>query len=315
MAEETAVAEQTLEQELTTFLNPQDGTATEKPAEVLTQPPSPETKPSESAEKPPEEGKAPESDIEAKLKEIPDAPEVKEEKPALTAEQQEIFKAIPTPEAAKQAITEAGYFRDLSNAVVNGDFETVLGAFAEESRQGFEEYLYQKYVAQGDWIDRWIAEKDGTAPVVKGLSGLEQKIARLEARLAEKESTNTQEAQKAQATQLQGKYSAYLEGMFDRFSFSPADRRYVAADITTHISQNPQLMAAYRSGNFEQFNTVVKNAIREYSTKDQIKQKETAAVIQKQEQRKDLIQGQGATITPKGDQTLEQELAEFFAKH
>lgn len=323
MSETATVETPSLEQELSTFLNPpadksapSGDTATPEaasPSEL----PAPETKEEAPAAEP--------SDIDKKLAEIPDAPEVKEEaKSPLTDIQQQILAAFPNPETATQVVTESGYFQQLNTALQNNDFETVEQMFAPEALEGFKEHFYQKYATE--IVDRWIAEKEGTAPVQKGMSALERKIAQLEQRLAERDNAAVKETQQAQRQRLTSEYNTHLNSVFDRFNFSPADRRYVAADITDQVSRDPRLMSAYQSGNMAALNTVIKKAIHDYSVKDQQSAKQTQQTLQRQEQKKPLVQGQTASVidslpdnvkdVPKGkeDAWMMEKLNKLFGK-
>lgn len=312
---ESAPAEQlTLEQELTTYLNPEETTPEEKPAEEA-----------KTEETPAEVKTEAPTDIEKALAEIPDAPEVKdEEKPAVSPEQQEILAAFPNKEVAQGVLRESQIFQQLNTALQNSDYDTVEQLFDGKALEGFLEHIYTKHVASEEWINRWIAEKEGTAPVHKGMSALEQKLARLEAKLAEKDSETSKQSQQKFEADLRQSYFTHVDGVFNKFNFSPADRRYVLADISGKISSDPQLLAAYRSGNMQALNTIIKTSIRDYSTKDQVKHGETQKVLEKQEQKRPLIQGQAAQFTeelpsdvkqvPKDklDQWQTQELQKLF---
>ncbi len=279
-------AEPTTEQQLETlFKETPDETAIEVTPEAAA--PTPEAAPTPQP-----------TDIEAKLNEIPDAPEVKEDaKPTLTADQQQILAAFPTPEVAKQVQTESGYFQTLNTALAQGDYETVEQMFAPDALEGFKEHFYKKYVASGELVDRWISEKEGNPQVSRAVTAQEQRIARLEAQLAERHQNETKQSQQQQQAQLQKSYNDHLTGVFDKFNFSAADRRYVAADVTAKVSADPTLMASYRSGNMVALNKAIKESIRDYSTKDQAAQVKREETVATQMTKKPLIAGQAAVQT------------------
>lgn len=292
--ETPAAPEPTLEQELAKVMETPHAEGNDEPKSVAATG-APETA---SSPEPPATPEVP-SELDQKLAEIPDAPEVKEDeaKPQLSETQQQILAAFPTPEAAKQVVVEAGYFQELNGALQKGDFDSVEQMFAPEALEGFMEHIYQKQVVKGNWVERWIQDKEGNPTVNSGLSRLEREIESLKAKLAEKDQTTSQEAQKAQRTQLQKAYHDHLASVYDRIGFSPEDRRWVTADITSAISADPKLLAQYHSGNMQSLNAIIKKTITDYAKRDQVASQQKQEVLQKQQQKKPLVQGQAATFS------------------
>lgn len=288
--ETPAAPEPTIEQELAKVMETPPSEGKDEPkSEAATGTPE-----SASAPEPP----APPSELEQKLAEIPDTPEVKEEpKPQLSETQQQILAAFPTPEAAKQVVVESGYFQELNGALQKGDFESVEQMFAPEALEGLMEHIYQKHVVNGKWVDRWIQDKEGNPTVNNGLSRLEREIASLKAQLAQKDQAASQETTKAQRANLQKSYHDHLNTVYEKINFSPEDRRWVTADITAAISADPKLLAQYHAGNMAGLNSIIKKTITDYAKRDQVSTQQKQEVIQKQEQKKPLIQGQAASFT------------------
>ena len=135
-------------------------------------------------------------------------------------------------------------------------------------------------------------------------------------------SANIKTAQ--EQARLQKSYNDHLTGVFDKFLFSPADRRYVAADITTKVSSDPALLAAYRSGNLMALNKAIKESIRDYSVKDQAAQVKREETVATQMTKKPLIAGQAVVQTgdlpddvkqvPKGQEGtwMDQQIKKLF---
>src|SRR4030095_9476045 len=194
---------------------------------------SPETTPP--VEPPVGETPAPEAKpLEEQLKEIPD--ETPPETPKLTDSQQQILSTFETPEAAKEAQTNASYYQELNTALVSGNYDLVDQMFAPEAHEGYLNHIYEKHITE--WVDRWIAEKEGSAPIHTGLKAMQNRIAQLEAeRQREKQGQSSQQQQQRQV-ETNKAFSSHLESLFDKINFSAADRRWVASDITARIAQD-----------------------------------------------------------------------------
>ncbi len=289
MAEETQGA-LTLDQELE---------ALKAPAEAA--PSVPESAPETPSAVPPAGEPAAEvNPLEEQLKAIPDETPV--ETPKLPEAQQKILDTFTTPEQAQQAQTEAGYFQQLNAALVSGDYATVDQMFAPEAHEGYLNHIYEKHITE--WVDRWIAEKEGTAPVHTGLKQMQNRIAQLEAeRQKERQQGQTQQQQQRSA-ETNKAFTSYLDSLFDKINFSPADRKPVAALFTTAIAQDPNAMSAYQNRSFAQLNKIFKTTVTEYVQRDKAVTEKTEKTVAAQEQRKPLPQG--SAITPTGPITDEQ---------
>ncbi len=240
--------------------------------------------------------------IEEQLKEIPD--ETPPETPKLTDTQQQILSTFETPEKAQEAKTHAGYFDQLNDALVSGDYATVDQMFAPEAHEGYLNHIYEKYVKSGEWVDRWIDEREGKAPVRPEIKQLQQQIAALQAERQREKQGQTSQQQQQRNTETNKAFTTHLESLFDKINFSAADRRYVAADITNRIAQDKAAMDAYQNRSFAQLNKIFKTSVMEYVQRDKAATEKTEKTIAAQEAKKPLPQG--SAITPTGPITDEQ---------
>ncbi len=240
--------------------------------------------------------------LEEQLKEIPD--ETPPETPKLPEAQQKILDTFKTPEEAQEASRGNAIYKELDTALASGNYDLVDQLFAPEAHEGYLNHIYEKYVQSGEWVDRWIAEKEGTVPVHTGLKQMQNRIAQLEAeRQREKQGQTTHQQQQRNA-ETNKAFSGHLESLFDKISFSEKDRRWVAADITNRIAQDKTAMEAYQNRNFGQLNKIFKTAVTEYVQRDQQIAKKTEQTVAAQESKKPLPQG--SAITPTGPITDEQ---------
>lgn len=291
MADEVQ-AELTLDQELE---------ALKTPAAAV--PPVPDSAPETPSVVPPSGEPAAEvNPLEEQLKAIPDETPV--ETPKLPEAQQKILDTFTTPEAAQQAQTEAGYFQELNSALVSGDYNRVDQMFAPEAHEGYLNHIYEKYVKSGDWVDRWIAEKEGTAPVHSGIKQLQAQISALQAERQREKQGQTSQQQSQRNAETNKAFSTHIESLFDKINFSAKDRRWVAADITNRIAQDKNAMEAYSNRSFGQLNRIFKTAVTEYVQRDKAIADKTEKTVAAQEAKKPLPQG--SAITPTGPITDEQ---------
>jgi len=301
----TLAAEPTLEQQLEA-LKPTGAETT-----TLGTEPTVETKPAEPT-------------IEAQLAEIKDEP-VDEKPNALTPAQQQTLALVPDVQTAQQLSSLANGYQNFTNTFASGDFDGVQKMFESWNPQAFEgflEHIYNQKVMNGDWVERFIADKEGNPTVNRGMQQLQTKIQQLENKLANREQNENQGWQQQQANATAQNYLTHLNGLFDQIKFSQADRRWVTADIHNLVGANTQVKQAIRSGNLAAVNGIFKKAVLEYTKKDQAAAATTAAELDAQGKKiaplsaNPLTEAAGALPSdirqvPKGreDEWLDQQLA------
>lgn len=246
-----------------------------------------------------------EDPLEAKLKEITE-PEV-QAAPKFTAEQEQILRTFPDVQTAQQISSLATGFQNFSAAFEGGKFDSVEQMFEnwnKDAYDAFTEYLYNKHVANGSWVDRWISEKEGNPAATQGVRRLEQQISALRSQLEGQNQARATQAQTEANNRVQAAYDGHINSLFDKIEFSPADRRWVMADINNRVGASMAVRQAVQGGNLAAVNKIFKDAVKEYVQRD----KETAAVkdqtIVAQAAKKPLIPG--AAIVQTGAVTDEQ---------
>lgn len=250
--------------------------------------------------------------------------------PKIPEAQQQILNAIPTLEAARQLAQNSQYFEQLNTAIGNRDFEAVETMFDTAALEDFKDHLYQKYGET--FVDRWVAEKEGTAPIHKGMATLERQVQQLKAQLDARGTKETEAQQKAAQGKVSQDYVAHISGLFDKIQFSSADRRWVFADINNRVAGNPNVRAQINSGNVKAVNKIFSDAVREYSTRDQAQQTEKDTKLAAQDVKKplgpagaiavqsDKITDEMVNAAPKSERSallerkMNQELADLFRK-
>lgn len=309
----------TMEQELQALFKSEEGT------------PTPEVKAEGEAVTEPvkEENQTP--DINSQLDEIAkDGETPTPEAPKLSEEHQRILSAIPNLQSAQQLAQNSQYFEQLNSAIANRDFDTVETMFAADAFEDFREHIYKKYGES--FVDRWVAEKEGTAPIHKGMTSLERRIQQLESEKAAQHNQTTTQQQKAAQAKVSQDYVNHIGGLFDKISFSANDRRWVFADINNRVAADPHVRAAINSGNIRAVNKIFSEAVKEYSEKDQAQQIKKETTLAAQDQKKplaspgavavqsDKITDETIASAPKEQRSallerkMNQELAELFRK-
>lgn len=265
MAEETAPTIQTatepsMEQELETlFAGAPNAAAAPTPATATTTPEAtPPTSPETSSP-------TLEQQLEAIEEPKPEAT------PSLTPEQKAVLDVVPNATVAQHMATLAQGYQNFTSAFARGDFDNVeaeLENHNPQAAQAFKEHLYQKYVMSGEWVDRWIADKEGNPTVHRGMQNLQAEIAQLKAQLGQRQQQESFSQQQQRQQAAAQAYTTHLNGLFDKINFNAADRRWVAADMNNRIGSNPQLMQAILSGNLSALNSTFKSAVKEYVNRD-----------------------------------------------
>ncbi len=231
-------------------------------------------------------------------------PEVKT--PALTPEQEQIFRAIPTAAEAQRVAGLADSYTNFTGAFERGDFpavEQMFQAWKPEVYSQFLDHIYNQKVASGEWVDRWIQEKEVPNPVRNLLTPLQREIAELKADRDNRKKGEMTAQQYNQQTKVAADYTRHIDGLFDQIKFSAADRRWVTADLNNRVMQDSRVRAALNSGNMPAVNGLFKQAVRDYVQRDQQVAAGQAATLAAQETKKAPLQ-----TAPVTDQMLPDDI-------
>lgn len=301
MSDESTGGEQTLDQQLEAILS-SDAPASASGKGTT---PKPDTKPPV-ATSPPAADQTPagEADpLEEALKAIEDEKPEEKQVPAISDEQQQILRAIPDAATAANLYGVVQNYSNFTNAFESGEYAKVQGMFEAwnpAAFDGFLEHIYAEKVASGEWVDRFIAEQEGTGKQHQGMKTLERKIQNLESQLNQR-TQGTQQAQKqTQEQQSFAAYNTHVNALFDQIKFSAADRRWVANDLNARIVSDPKVLAAIKNGNVAAVNSVFKTAVREYVNRDKQVSEENGVKIADQS-RKKMPLGGGAGAQEAGE--------------
>lgn len=322
MAEETATL--TMEQELDALLNPAAPKAPE-PDKGATPEAGTEPPPSASGE-----GAPPEDPLLKALDEIKeDEPAKEEPKSALTSEQQQVLTAIPDAKTAEYLLNVHNAQVNFQNTLESGDFAKTEAMFKDFSPSAYDKLLegvYEKYVASGEWVDRFIAEKEGRGQEHSALKSVQKELNDLKNQLNEKKTVSSADAAKEADRKAFAGYGEYITKLFDQINFNPADREYVTAKLNATLATDPALIAEIRKGNYSAVNKTFKATLKGYITRDKQVKGVEADKVKAQEQKKAPVGGGAAAIedplpedirqVPKGkeDSWAKQQLDRLFAK-
>ncbi len=214
-------------------------------------------------------------------------------KAALTPEQERVFSIIPTAAEAERVAGLASSYSNFTGAFERGDFpavEQMFQAWKPDTYAQFLDHIYQQKVASGEWVDRWIQEKEVPSPVSRLLTPLQRQVTDLQNQLKAR-TTQEQTGQQEQARQkVTADYLAHVNGLFDQIKFSAADRRWVTADLNNRVMQDARVKAALNAGNMPAVNGLFKAAVREYVDRDKLTSAAQAAVLAGQEGKKAPLQ-------------------------
>lgn len=332
MAEETVTAEPTLEAELEAFLGTTKSAA---PAAAVVED---GTKPKPDAKAPPvasPEGsnKPAEADPLLAALEAIEEESVPDETPAgdksgITADQKAVLDAIPSIEVATKIYEVAQNYSNFTDALAKGrftDVESMLEQWNPEVLDNWYEHIYQKKIASGEWLDRYLDETAGKGKS-KDLVKLEREVKTLKQSLDTKNETETKTTAEQSRQQNLTKFQTHVEGLFDQLNFSKPDRRWIIADLKIQIAGNPKVLAAIQAGNPKAVNPLFKAAIREYATRDKEIADTKGEKIGAQEKKKPLLGGAGGGAedaipddihqVKKGDEDkwLDKTLSSFLGK-
>lgn len=295
MADTTATLETPTEQSLDQQLQELFGEPAEKPSAA----PDPATKP-ESGKPGSEASQDPATDtqedpLEKALEDIKEDEAGEEEQtPQLTEDQQSILNAIPNVETAQRLYGVAQDYSNFTRAFESGQFDSVdqmFEAWNPGAYEAFLEHIYQKHMVKGDWTERFIAEAEGRGQDRKGFKSLENKIAQLEGKLAEKDRGSEQQRQQAENMRVADAYEKYVTGLFDQINFNKSDRKWVMSDLNMRVGADPKVMQAVRSGNLSALHGIFKAAVREYANRDKEVTEQKDTKIAQQQQKKAPVSG------------------------
>lgn len=194
--------------------------------------------------------------------------------PKLSDEQQQILRAIPDAQTAANLYQVADNYKNFTGALETGKFEEVegmLNAWNPQVREGWLEHVYQKYVATGEWVDRFCEENDPKTkdnPVFKTVRTLQKEIQELKSGQQQRQQNNQQEQQTQRVQQAFKAYNDHITGLFDQLDFNKADRKWVMADLNAKIAADPKVLESIRGGNVKAANKLFKAACREYIDRD-----------------------------------------------
>lgn len=248
-------------------------------------------------------------------------------KSTLTAEQERILTLVPSSQVAEQVQQTVTNYNNFTSTFASGNYEAVEGmleAWNPAALEGFLEHIYAKRVASGEWVDRWIADKEGDPTTNKAVSRLERQIQQLQSELKGRSTQEQQQVQQARANQVFADYNAHVDGLFDKIKFAAGDRKWVATDLKERVSNSPQVKQAVLAGNMTAVNSLFKQAVREYVERDKATAQVKAGVLEAQAGKKPLLQSapQADGVLPdnvkevpkdKLDQWQDEQLANLFA--
>lgn len=296
MPEDTQTVEPSLEEQLTAVMKPKDAAPAEPgsaatPSEPTS--PAPEA-PSEEAEQPQEPSA--EDELKKIAEETPAEPET--QKPALSEEQQKILAMIPNTQIAEQVQTLATGYHNFTSAFAKGEFDNVtemLQSWNPQAWDLFEEHLYQKKVASGEWIDRWIQDKDGNATVNSGMKALHTEIANLKSTLAQQQQRESQQRDEAHRAEIGRQYNAHVSALFDRIKTPEEDRPRIKRLLDVTVGTNKSVLARINAGDMKAVNKIFAEEVTAYNKRDQQITEKNEKTFAVQDKKKPLVSA--ATVT------------------
>jgi hypothetical protein len=278
MADETQGTEQSIDDQLEALLG--GGKETKEPGSPESEsgsgaPPKPDEKPvSDTSPKPAD--KPAEEDPLAKLDAIEEEGKAEakaDDKPAGVSEEQAlILRAIPTGADAMALYETQKSYDAIVSTFESGNFEQVEAMFKAWNPAVFERFLedvYQKKVATGEWVDRYVGEADPEkAETFKRQSALEKKVEALQRQLEQENQRKQQNQQQSTEKQSFQAYNDHVHSLFDQINFSKADRRWVMSELNAKVAGDTKLLGEIKRGNMKAVNSTFKAVTREYLTRD-----------------------------------------------
>ncbi len=328
MEEEAAGTELSLDAQLESLFNPGAAAPESGKKDAPGKQPAAVSSPQQ-AEVPAGDGEA--DPLEDALKEIEeDKPEEKPVVPEMTNDQKAILAAIPNAEVATQLYSTVQNYNNFTGAFESRDFEKVNGMFEtwdKDAYDAFKDYIYDKHVASGEWVDRFIAEQEGRGGQHKTTKAMEKKIADLQAKVDNIGKPPPVNVQAEAEKKAFGEYTAHIESLFEKINFSAADRRWVVADLNNRVAADAKVLAALKAGNPNAANALFKQAVRDYANRDKEVSTDKNDKIKLQTNKKLIVGGGGnqqgtdelpddVKYVPKGkeDSWMDQQLAKLARK-
>lgn len=195
----------------------------------------------------------------------------------LSPVQEEILQAIPNEERAVQLLQIEKNYGHFTNTMLSGNFDATLKeieAWQPSVHQGLLEHIYDKFVKNGTWVDRFIAEAEGRGHETQKITQVERELQQLKNQLAAERQQVQQTHQQTQAQQREAQnfkaYQDHIGKLFDQIKFSEADRKYVQADLNQRVAGDKKVLDAIRSGKPTAVTALFKEVVREYISHDKL---------------------------------------------
>jgi hypothetical protein len=258
----------------------------------------------------------------------------KDEKPQLSEEQQIILQHIPDAQTAETLVTIANNHVNFENAFEGGEFDKVDQMFSHWNQQAYDAYLehvYTKYVASGEWVERFVAEKDaeknGSTYQVKAQTRLEREVQDLKRQLNTRQAQESQHASQLQEQRTFQAYKDEIDRLFTKVGITDeSDKKYIRAAINAEVAADKKLVGELKRGNLKGITPIFKSNANAYLKRDQAFTQSTQQKVKEQEKKKPPVSGGAGTVTsdnqlpedvkkvPKGqeDNWLSQTLGTFF---
>src|SRR5262245_3025995 len=165
------------------------------------------------------------------------------------------------PKVFGQLSDVARSYGAFTNAFATGDFQAVEEMFNDwnpEAFNAFLDHMYQQKMESGEWIDRWINDRQGGGRGDSRVQGLQRQIQHLQSQIQDR---RTQDIGAAQDQIVHG-YVSQIDSLSKQVGLKEADRDKAHTEINAMVANNPQLRAAINSGNFKAVNRVFKDVVR-----------------------------------------------------
>jgi len=162
--------------------------------------------------------------------------------------------------------------------------------------------VYQKFVANGEWVERFVMEKEaeqnGTIYQHKNQSRLEREVQELKKQVAQREQNErSSQAQEAERRVFQN-YTTEVDRLFTKVGITdPADQKYIRAAINADVVNDKKVVAEIRKGNMRGLTEVFKKNANEYLKRDQTFNQNTNAKLEAQNKKKTPVSGGAGNVT------------------
>ena len=260
--------------------------------------------------------------------------EIEEPKPAdkpaesvLSPEQKQVLDVFPNAQEATQALNIANGYIAFTNTLAKGEYantEAMLDKWNPEATEGLREYFFDKYVRQGnnEWVNRWIAEKEGKSEEHKEVRALKDQIGKISKQLEARRTEETTQAQSAYQQQTVTGFVNHVESLFKTIGADETDKQIIWPLVNAQVSGNQAVRDALNRRDYKAVNTIFKTVSKTYFGKTKTAGESRAVKQEAQAQHKPVVQAGAmqelATTAeptgkemagPKGDAWLDQGLA------